>query len=76
MGLHTHLKVFNREMFLSNGMMGVGREGAETKEKVICPTWAFILSADTKPDNVAVAKRHLLRKNLEGIMPENTLYVK
>lgn len=66
MGLHTHLKVFNREMFLSNGMMGVGREGAETKEKVICPTWAFILSADTKPDNVAVAKRHLLT----GIMYE------
>ena len=25
-----------------------------------CPTWGFIMSADTKPNTVAMVKRHLL----------------
>ena len=61
MGPHTHLKIFNPEMFLFKGRRETKME-QRLKEKPYrdYPTWESILSADTKPDTVAMAKRCLL----------------
>jgi hypothetical protein len=62
MGVLTHLKVFNPEMFLSKGRTGTKKMLQRLKNGTSedCTTWISILSADTKPDIVTLAKRHLL----------------
>jgi hypothetical protein len=59
----TYLEVFNPEMFLSTGKTGTKKIELRLKEGPSgdCITWGFILSADTKHDTVAAAKRCLLK---------------
>jgi len=58
---HTHLKVFNPEMFLSKRRTGRKMEQrvkeGPSEDGSIC---GFTLSTDTKTETVAIAKRHLL----------------
>jgi hypothetical protein len=67
MGPLTHLKVYNPEMFLFKGRRETKME-QRLKEKPYrdYPTWESILSADTKPDTVAIAKRRLLTETWCG----------
>jgi hypothetical protein len=44
-------------MFLSKGRTGTKMEQRlEEGPSEDCPTWGFILSADTKPNTIAIAK--------------------
>jgi hypothetical protein len=55
-------QVFNADIFQSKGRRGT-KYGAERLKEGLsgdCTTWGFILSADTKPDTITIAKRHLL----------------
>jgi hypothetical protein len=61
MGSPTNLKNFNSEIFLSKGKTDKTME-QRLKERPSRdgPSWGSIPSADTKPNTVAVAMRHLL----------------
>jgi len=61
MGPPTYLKVFNPEMFLSKEEQGQKMEQrlkeGPTRDS---HTWGSIMSADTKPNTIAMVKRPLL----------------